>query len=83
MLFSIVKWYLIVVSVYFVVFYFCYMLTTSKRDRVFPSLLEVVNHIRENDDNQGNFFNPLVVITIIYSVISALVLFASALTGKL
>lgn len=83
MFFSIVKWYFIIVSVYFVVFYFCYMLTTSKRDKVFPSLLEVVNHIRENDDNQGNFFSPLVVITIIYSVISALVLFFALITGKL
>lgn len=83
MLFSIVKWYLIVVFVYFVVFYFCYMLTTSKRDKVFPSLLEVVNHIRENDDNQGNFFSPLVVITVIYGIISAIVLFFSLITGKL
>lgn len=83
MLFSIVKWYLIIVSIYFVVFYFCYMLTTSKRDKVFPSLLEVVNHIRENDDNQGNFFSPLVAITVIYVIISAIVLFFLSIAGKL
>lgn len=83
MLFSIVRWYFIIISVYFVVFYFCYMLTTSKRDKVFPSLLDVVNHIRESDDNQGNFFGPFIAITVIYAIISAIVLFFALITGKL
>lgn len=83
MLFSVLKWYLIIMSAYFVIFYFYYMLTTSKRDKVFPSLLEVVNHIRETKDNQTDFFGPIIAITVIYGIISAIVLFFALITGKL
>lgn len=83
MLFSIVKWYLIIIPVYLVVFYFYYMLTTSRRDRLFPSLLDVVNHIRESKDNQTDFFGPLIAITVIYAIVSAIVLFFALITGKL
>lgn len=83
MLFSIVKWYFIIMSAYFVIFYFYYTLTASKRDKVFPSLLEVVNHIRESNDNQSDFFGPIIAITVIYAIISAIVLFFALITGKL
>lgn len=83
MFFGIIKWYFIIMSAYFVIFYFYYTLTTSKRDKVFPSLLEVVNHIRENKDNQTDFFGPLIAITVIYGIISAIVLFFALITGKL
>lgn len=83
MFFSVVKWYLIIIPVYLVVFYFYYMLTTSRRDRLFPSLLDVVNHIRESKDNQADFFGPFIAITVIYAIISAIVLFFALITGKL
>lgn len=83
MLSSVLKWYLIIMSAYFIIFYFYYMLTASKRDKVFPSLLEVVNHIRENKDNQTDFFGPIIAITVIYGIISAIVLFFALITGKL
>nr|DAV20905.1 MAG TPA: hypothetical protein [Caudoviricetes sp.] len=83
MLFSIVKWYFIIMSAYFVIFYFYYTLTASKRDKVFPSLLEVVNYIRESKDNQNDFFGSLIAITAIYGIISAIVLFFALITGKL
>lgn len=83
MLSSVLKWYLIIMSAYFVIFYLYYMLTASKRDKVFPSLLEVVNHIRENKDNQTDFFGPIIAITVIYGIISAIVLFFALITGKL
>lgn len=82
MLFSVLKWYLIIMSAYFVIFYFYYMLTASKRDKVFPSLLEVVNHIRETKDNQTDFFGLIIAITVIYGIISAIVLFFALITGK-
>ena len=83
MLFSVVKWYLIIVPVYFVIFYFYYMFTAPKRDKVFPSLLELVNHVRETKDNQTDFFGPLIAITVIYGIISAIVLFFALIAGKL
>ena len=83
MLFGVLKWYLIIMSVYFVIFYFYYMLTASKRDKVFPSLLEVINHIRETKKEPCGFMDGLKFASGVYAIFSALYLFGAFLTGNL
>lgn len=83
MFFSIVKWYLIITLVYFVVFYFCYMLTTSRRDKILPSLLEVINHIRETKKEPCGFMDGLKFASGVYAIFAVFYLFVSFLTGNL
>ena len=83
MLFSIIKWYLIIISACFVVYYFRYILTTSRRDKIFPSLLEVINHIRETKSDPDGFLRGLGFITLIYGVPSAVLAFILLVNGKL
>lgn len=83
MLFSIIKWYLIIVSTFFVVYYFYYTLTASRRDKIFPSLLEVINHIRETKNDDGCFLHVLTVISLIYGIPSAILALILLVNGKL
>lgn len=83
MLFSIIKWYLIIVLSYFVVYYFYYTLTASRRDKIFPSLLEVVNHIRETKDDTRGFLGTLFCITFIYGIPSVVLGLIFLVNGKL
>ena len=83
MLFGVLKWYLIIMSVYFVIFYFYYMLTASKRDRIFPSLLEVINHVRETKDDPKGFLHALGFISFIYGIPSAIFALVLLVNGKL
>lgn len=70
-------------SVYFVIFYFYYMLTASKRDRIFPSLLEVINHVRETKDDPKGFLHALGFISFIYGIPSAIFALVLLVNGKL
>ena len=83
MLFNIVKWYLIIVSACFVVYYFHYILTAPRRDRIFPSLLEVINRVRETKDDPKGFLHALGFISFIYGIPSAIFALVLLVNGKL
>ena len=80
---NVVKWYLILVSVFFLIYYVRYILTTSRRDKIFPSLLEVINHIRETKKEPCGFMDGLKFASGVYVIFSALYLFGAFLTGNL
>lgn len=72
---DILKWYFILVSVYFLINYFHFACTTSNRDKIFPSLLEMMNHIRETKRNRDGFIVNLIGFSVFYAIIAPVVAF--------
>lgn len=65
---NIIKWYLIAISVYLVFYYFYFALKTERRDRIFPSLLDLVNYIRDQKYGPGGFGDIFACISIVYGL---------------
>ena len=77
-----IKWYFITISVYFIFYYFHFMLKAPERDKIFPSLLELVNYIRDQKHGPGGFTDIFACITIVYVIVGALAAFISVIGGK-
>lgn len=76
-----VKWYFVTIFIYFVVYYFYFMLKVPRRDEIFPSLLELVNHIRDQKHGPGGFTDIFACITIVYVIVYALGSLVSVYAG--
>ena len=63
---DIIKWYLITISVYFVFYYLYFATQTSRRDRIFPSLLDLMNYIRDQKYGSGRFMDIFACISLLY-----------------
>lgn len=79
---DIIKWYLIVVSIYFLLYYFHFACTTARRDKIFPSLLETMNHIRETKDSTDGFICTFIWVTVWYVVVYAFVVFVLTISVR-
>ena len=80
---NIIKWYLMLISIYFICYYFYFATKTERRDKIFPSLLDLMNYIRETKNDPDGFLRALGFITLIYSVPSAVLAFVLLVNGKL
>lgn len=67
---DIIKWYLITISVYFVFYYLYFATQTSRRDRIFPSLLDLMNYIRDQKYGPGGFTDIFACISLLYGSVA-------------
>lgn len=78
---NIIKWYLILISVYFICYYFYFATKTERRDRIFPSFLDLMNYIRDQKYGPGGFGDIFACISILYGIFAIAYGIATFLSG--